>query len=73
MRLPPDIQQKVIDVDECCPTQRASDNYDSARFQAICVARSWFRHSGVISSRPPALITLTGALRWGATQYPEGA
>ena len=26
----------------------------SARFQAVCVASSWFRQNGVISSRPPA-------------------
>jgi len=26
-----------------------------ARFQAVCVAWSWFRQSGVVSSRPPAV------------------
>ena len=26
----------------------------AARFQAIFVARGWFRQSGVVSSRPPA-------------------
>jgi hypothetical protein len=32
----------------------ALDWWESARFQALCVAWSWFRQSGVISSRPPA-------------------
>lgn len=35
-------------------TQRAPDWWESARFQAVCVAWSWFRQSGVVSSRPPA-------------------
>ena len=26
--------------------------WESARFQAVCVASSWFRQSGVASSRP---------------------
>jgi hypothetical protein len=30
------------------------DWWESARFQAVCVASSWFRQSGVASSRPPA-------------------
>ena len=41
-------------------TQRALDWWDSARFQALCVAWSWFRYNGVISSRPPA----SNAHRW---------
>ena len=36
-----------------CPTQRASDCWESARFQAVCVAWSWFRQNGVVSSHPP--------------------
>src|SRR5687767_10564628 len=28
--------------------------WESARFQTVFVARSWFRQRGVISSRPPA-------------------
>ncbi len=36
------------------PTQRAPDGWESARFQAVCMAWSWFRQSGVISSRLPA-------------------
>jgi hypothetical protein len=35
-------------------TQRAPDWWESARFQAVGVAWSWFRQSGVVSSRPPA-------------------
>ena len=35
-------------------TQRAPDWWESARFQAVCVASNWFRQNGVISSRPPA-------------------
>ena len=37
------------------------------RFQAVCVASSWFRQNGVTSSRPPALIRV---LRDG---YPAGS
>jgi hypothetical protein len=37
-----------------CPTQRAPDWWESARFQAVCLAWSWFRQNGVVSSRPPA-------------------
>jgi hypothetical protein len=37
----------------------------AARFQAVCVAWSWFRQSGVISSRPPA----GNANRWAAECY----
>ncbi len=37
-----------------CPTQRAPDGWESPRFQAVCMARSWFRQSGAASSRPPA-------------------
>ena len=53
------------------PTQRAPDPrqrtpglawWESARFQAVCVACSWFRESGVVSSRPPA----SNANRWAA-------
>jgi hypothetical protein len=43
-------------------TQRAPDWWESARFQAQCVAWSWFRQNGVISSRPPA----GNASRWVA-------
>jgi hypothetical protein len=45
--------QRVLPVVNC-PTQRAPDGWESARFQAVCVAWSWFRQSGVVSSRPPA-------------------
>jgi len=44
------------------PTQRAPDGRESARFQALCVAQSRFRQSGVNSSRPPA----GNAHRWAA-------
>lgn len=43
-------------------TQRAPDRWESARFQAICVAEGWFRQSGAVSSRPPA----GNANRWVA-------
>ena len=36
------------------PTQRAPDGWESARFQALCVAWSWFRQNGVVPSHPPA-------------------
>jgi len=42
------------------PTQRAPDWWESARFQALWVAWSWFRQIGVLSSRPPA----GNASRW---------
>ena len=45
------------------PTQRAPDWWESARFQALYVATSWFRQNGVVASRPPA----GNASRW-ATQ-----
>jgi hypothetical protein len=35
-------------------TMRAPDWWESARFQAVCVASSWFRQSGATSSRPTA-------------------
>jgi len=35
-------------------TQRAPDGWESARFLAVCVARSWFQQNGVVSSHPPA-------------------
>ena len=38
----------------CHLTQRAPDWWESARFQAISVAWSWFRQNGVVSSRPLA-------------------
>jgi len=44
------------------PTQRAPDGWESARFQAVCVASSWLRQNGVVSSRPPA----GNANRWAA-------
>jgi hypothetical protein len=47
------------------PTQRAPDWWESARFQAVCVAWSWFRQSGVASSHPPA----GNASRWLAVLY----
>jgi hypothetical protein len=37
-----------------CPTQRAPDWWESARFQAVFLASSWCRQSGVVSSRSPA-------------------
>jgi len=33
---------------------RAPDKWESARFQALCAAGSWFRQNRVISSRPLA-------------------
>jgi hypothetical protein len=45
-----------------CPTQRAPDWWESARFQAVFVARSRFRQSSVVSSHPPA----GNANRWAA-------
>jgi len=39
---------------------RAPDWWESAGFQAVCVAWSGFRQSGVIPSRPPA----GNASRW---------
>jgi hypothetical protein len=44
------------------PTQRAPNPgkvrrgrwWESARFQAVCVAWSWLRQSSVLPSRPPA-------------------
>jgi hypothetical protein len=44
------------------PTQRAPDWWESARFQAVSLAWSWFRQNGVVSSRPPA----GNASRWAA-------
>jgi hypothetical protein len=35
-------------------TQRAPDKWDSPRFQAVCVARGWFRQNGVVAFHPPA-------------------
>jgi len=35
-------------------TKRALDWWESARFQALCAASSWFRQNNVLSSRPPA-------------------
>ena len=46
-----------------CPTQRAPDWWESPRFQALCVAWSWFRQNGVVSSHPPA----GNAHRWAAS------
>ena len=55
------------------PTQRAPDLrqstpepwwWESARFQTVCVAPSWFRQNGVVSSRPPA----GNASRWAANE-----
>ena len=49
------------------PLQRAQGPWwwDSARFQALFVAWSWFRQNGVTSSRPPA----GNASRWAATIF----
>jgi len=47
---------------KCGPTQRAPDWWDSARFQAVSVAWSGFRQSGVVPSHPPA----GNASRWAA-------
>ena len=43
-----------------CLTQRAPDWWESARFQAVFVAGSWFRQGSVVLSRPPA----GNASRW---------
>jgi len=37
-------------VNACGLTQRAAEVWESARFQAVCVAWSWFRQIGVVSS-----------------------
>ena len=50
-----------------CPTQRAPDWWESARFQAFCVAWSWLRQNSVTSSRPPA----GNASRWAANTMKE--
>jgi len=47
------------------PTQRAPDWWESARFQALCVAWRGFRQNGVASSRPPA----GNAPRWALSQF----
>ncbi len=39
---------------ECCPTPRAPDGWDAPRFLASCVASSWSRQNGIVSSSPPA-------------------
>jgi hypothetical protein len=49
----PDIDQASC-VPRSHPTQRAPDWWESARFQALGVAWSGFRQSGVVLSRPPA-------------------
>jgi hypothetical protein len=41
---------------------RAPDWWESARFQALFLARSWLRQNGVASSHPPA----GNASRWHA-------
>jgi hypothetical protein len=46
-------------------TQRAPDGWESPRFWALSVAGSWFRQSGVVSSRPPA----GNASRWAAMSF----
>jgi hypothetical protein len=43
-------------------TLRAPDWWASPRFQAVCVAQSWFCQNGVPSSHPPA----GNASRWAA-------
>jgi hypothetical protein len=43
---------KVGSVNACGLTQRAAEVWESARFRAVCVARSWLRQNGVISTRP---------------------
>src|SRR6266545_7834749 len=50
------------------PTQRAPDWWESARFQAVCLAQDWFRQSGVVSSRPPA----GNAHRWAVALLRRG-
>jgi hypothetical protein len=35
-------------------TMRAPDVWESARFQAFCVASNWFRQKSVFSARPAA-------------------
>ncbi len=53
---------KTFDGSKYCPTPRAPDWWESARFQAVFVARSWFRQNGVVSSHLPA----GNASRWAA-------
>jgi hypothetical protein len=51
-----------LDANNICPTQRAPDWWESARFQAVYAAQSWFRQGGVVLSHPPA----GNASRWHA-------
>jgi len=48
-------------------TQRAPDWWESARFQAVFWAQSWFRQSGVVASHPPA----GNASRWALGLIPS--
>jgi len=53
------------------PFDRLRDRWwESARFQAVCVAWSWFRQGDVVSSHPPAgkpsTNTVTNARKRGA-------
>ena len=43
---------KVGSVNACGLTQRAAEVWESARFQAVCVAWSWFRQIDIVSTRP---------------------
>jgi hypothetical protein len=45
-------------------TMRAPDVWESARFQAVFLAWSWFRQNGFISARPAA----GNASRWAAQE-----
>jgi len=60
-------------VHRVCPTQRAADGGESARFQALFVASSWFRQSGVVSSHPPAGNANRWALRDVIDTIPQNA
>ena len=52
----------VLFKQKVCLTQRAPDWWESARFQAVFSAQSWFRQIGFTPSHPPA----GNAYRWAA-------
>ena len=52
----PENQQESVSCVLSCEAQHSVQqlSWESARFQAVSVAWSWFRENGVTSSRPPA-------------------
>ena len=51
-------------VNACRLTMRAADKWESARFQAVCVASSFFRFRALLPLRPLA----ANAGRWAAAE-----